>query len=120
MTNTLHSRFSGSSPYTFLQKSGELFTFAWLIEEDHPHLDGHFDSWPIVPGATQVGAVMDVLEICMEKKVRLVEVKKAKFMAMIQPTLTLTISLQWNDKQDVAWEIKDATKTYSKGILCCE
>jgi len=120
MTETFYGNFSGSSAYRLVSKEGENFVFEWTIEDNHPHLDGHFDSWPILPGASQVGLVLETLAYSLQKSVKIVHVKKVKFMAMIQPTRTLNIVLKCKTPTEVHWEIKDVEKTYSKGAFLYE
>ncbi len=92
-----------------LQKSFEL-------PSDHPHMDGHFDNFKLLPGASQIQFVMDILRSHFGDNIFLREIPRAKFTKMVRPLSTLHLSMQV--EEDVArWTASVSGEMVSRGVV---
>ncbi len=89
------------------------------VPENHQHMDGHFDSFKILPAVTQIGMVLDILSYHHQKKISFKGIKKTKFRGMIRPhdRITLQVRVQQNE---AAWTLISGEKLYSKGTIAYE
>jgi 3-hydroxyacyl-[acyl-carrier-protein] dehydratase len=70
------------------------------IDIDNEILKGHFPDQPVVPGASMLQLVKEVLATTINKPVRLVKADNIKFLSIIDPSvasLQLNISYQLTD-----------------------
>ena len=73
------------------------------INADSEILKGHFPGHPIVPGASMLQLVKDVLEEALATQLRLKKADHLKFMSLIEPSASeveLEISYKLRDEQD--------------------
>lgn len=68
------------------------------INADSEILKGHFPGHPVVPGACMLQIVKEVLERTLNHSVRLKKADQLKFMIMIDPTNTSTVTLDMTYK----------------------
>lgn len=87
-----------------------------LIPADHPCFEGHFPGHPIFPAVAQIDLLLEVLQERWQKKLTLLEIRKARFPAPIGPNTSLHVSLKVQDNL-VLWRIFDNDKIYSTGTL---
>ncbi len=75
------------------------------VNRDSDILRGHFPGHPVVPGASMLQAVKDVLENALNKPITLKKAQHLKFMAMIDPENTpfvdLDITYKPGDNDDI-------------------
>ncbi|MGF7078177.1 hypothetical protein [Mucilaginibacter sp. UYCu711] len=70
------------------------------IDTDNEILKGHFPDQPVVPGASMLQLVKEVLATAIKKPVRLVKADNIKFLSLIEPSvaaLQLSIAYQLTD-----------------------
>jgi 3-hydroxyacyl-[acyl-carrier-protein] dehydratase len=85
--------------------NNDLFSINKIVHEDgiisatlgiNPEseiLKGHFPGQPVVPGACMLQIVKEVLESALNQTFRLKKADQLKFMIMIDPANTLTVTL---------------------------
>lgn len=86
------------------------------IDLHHEILKGHFPGQPVVPGASMLQLVKEVLATATKKSVRLVKADNIKFLSLVEPSaaeLLLNIAYQLSDSN-----IK-ITATLSAGDTTC-
>jgi 3-hydroxymyristoyl/3-hydroxydecanoyl-(acyl carrier protein) dehydratase len=110
------SEFSGPCRY---RVEDQFFLHAeFYIDENHPHVDGHFESWQVLPGMTQLGIVLHLIGDHLGKKLALQRVKRAKFSGMIRPPATVQLQVVLGASFGSAkWHMKDDKQVYSTGTL---
>jgi len=64
----------------------------------HRIFAGHFPGNPIVPGVCTMAIVKKILEEALQQKLVLKESKGVKFLGLIDPTMSPTMSLSWNEE----------------------
>ena len=69
------------------------------INPDSEILKGHFPGHPVVPGACMLQVVKEVLDLTLNHRVRLKKADQLKFMIMIDPTNTVTVTLDMTYKK---------------------
>lgn len=74
------------------------------INADSEILKGHFPGQPVVPGACMLQIVKEVLEIVLNYPVRQKKADQLKFMIMIDPknTSSVTLDMTYKDAEDGA------------------
>ena len=72
------------------------------INTESEILKGHFPDHPVVPGACMLQIVKEVLETTLNYPIRLKKADQLKFMIMIDPTSTSTVTLDmtYKDAED--------------------
>jgi 3-hydroxyacyl-[acyl-carrier-protein] dehydratase len=63
------------------------------VNRDSDILSGHFPGHPVVPGASMLQAVKEVLETALNTPIKLKKAEHLKFMAMIEPENTPFVDL---------------------------
>jgi len=69
------------------------------INSDSEILKGHFPGHPVVPGATMLQVIKEILEDVLKSPLRLKKADQLKFMTMIDPGVTSSIELDISYKQ---------------------
>ncbi|MBS1531221.1 MAG: 3-hydroxyacyl-ACP dehydratase [Bacteroidetes bacterium] len=64
------------------------------INADHPVLKGHFPGHPVVPGASMLQVVKEVLEDALSAPLQLKKSNQLKFMNLVDPTKTTEVQLE--------------------------
>jgi 3-hydroxyacyl-[acyl-carrier-protein] dehydratase len=86
------------------------------IDIDNEILKGHFPGQPVVPGASMLQLVKEVLATAIKKPVRLVKADNVKFLSLIEPSV---VTLQLN----LAYQLTDSNikinATLSSGDITC-
>ncbi len=87
------------------------------VNPDSDILRGHFPGHPVVPGASMLQAVKDVLENALNKPVTLKKAQHLKFMAMIDPENTPIVDLDITYKHGDDDDINVAAKLVSGDVV---
>ena len=66
------------------------------INKEHKIFDGHFPGLPVVPGVCMVQMVKEILEVSMNKSLRIVTSDNIKFLSVIDPRLHSEVSATIN------------------------
>lgn len=66
------------------------------INADDPILKGHFPGHPVVPGASMLQMVKEVLEDALQKPLLLKKGNQLKFMNLVDPTKSTEVQLEIN------------------------
>ncbi len=82
----------------------------------HPHLDGHFDGYPVLPGISQVDLVLRLLSEALGRTVALTRVERTKFTAILKPQTTFRATIEV-DCAEARWSFEDQAQLYSRGTL---
>lgn len=70
------------------------------IDIDNEILKGHFPDQPVVPGASMLQLVKEILATAIKRPVRLVKADNIKFLSLIEPSIAM---LQLN----IAYQLSD-------------
>jgi 3-hydroxyacyl-[acyl-carrier-protein] dehydratase len=73
----------------------------------HRIFDGHFPQTPVVPGVCMVAIVKEVLEEVIKKETRLLQAAHIKFLHVIDPRYTKSVSLdlKYHAREDSRYDI---------------
>jgi 3-hydroxymyristoyl/3-hydroxydecanoyl-(acyl carrier protein) dehydratase len=85
----------------------------------HPHMDGHFAGFPVLPGVSQVDLVLHLISHALDKKVSLRTVQKTKFTALMRPGAQFRAVVEYDHGQ-ARWTLSDESTLYSRGALSFE
>ncbi len=100
----------------------------YYISNQHPHLKGHFEGFPVFPGVSQIQLIKKTLVQALKvEEIEIVHVEKCKFSNMIRPDTELRIFIECkemqvrSEKNLCSWSIiGDNDLSYSKGTLFYE
>ncbi len=81
---------------TSINSTDGLMSAALTINADSEIFNGHFPDQPVVPGASMVQVVKDVLEKKLGKTLQLKIANNLKFLSLINPQETTALHLQLN------------------------
>ena len=94
---------------------------SYTLPTEHHCLEGHFDNFQLMPGAAQLGMVVDLLSEKLGRPIKIQGVRKSKFAAKWQPRTRVEIIINPSDKVDsfdtVKWLISNSNSTFSTGVL---
>lgn len=88
------------------------------INKDCNILKGHFPGQPVVPGASMLQIVKDVLEKALGSTFRLKKADHLKFMVMIDPRVTQTVLLDIVYKFVEEGDVNVTAKLGSINVVC--
>ncbi|MBF0440362.1 MAG: hypothetical protein HQK54_00505 [Oligoflexales bacterium] len=92
-----------------------------VIPEQYPHFDGHFDGFPILPAVSQIDIIPFLTEILIRQPIRITEITRAKFVAMIRPNASFSIDIFLiKGERRGRWQITSEGKIFSKGSFAYE
>lgn len=89
------------------------------LPPSHPHLRGHFDGFPVLPGVSQIDLVLHLLGRAAGAPVALTAVQRTKFTAILQPGTTFRTTVEFDDGA-ARWALQDEDVVYSRGTLTYE
>jgi 1-acyl-sn-glycerol-3-phosphate acyltransferase len=96
-------------------------TVTFNLGRDYLHYRGHFETLPVLPAVSQIDLVRAVTSEVRQKRISVKQVRRAKFVGLVQPDQTLCLHLKWNPAaSEVEWNLKGATSEFSRGILAYE
>jgi 3-hydroxyacyl-[acyl-carrier-protein] dehydratase len=84
------------------------------INVDSRILKGHFPGHPVVPGACMVQITKEVLEEVLKSPLQLKKADQLKFMTMIDPANTLSVSLE------ISYRYQEDSSIMAAAKLCNE
>jgi 3-hydroxyacyl-[acyl-carrier-protein] dehydratase len=70
---------------------------SFIVPADHPALPGHFPGDPLVPGVVILDRVIEAAEDWLERRLSVVGVPQAKFVAPLRPGERADVSLALDD-----------------------
>ena len=110
--------FAATLPETeVLQSAPDTLLVSLRITESLHWFSGHFPSRPIVPGVVQIGWVVHFAAALGLTTERSFEVSRAKFSAVIEPGMTVRLSLKLRERR-VDFRMESASGVHSSGTLC--
>jgi len=59
--------------------------FTVVLDPSHPLYEGHFPGNPVVPGVCQIEMIRELLGICLDHEMRILNAISIKYLAMISP-----------------------------------
>lgn len=102
-----------------LEHTGNLIKAELSINANSPILKGHFPGQPVVPGASMLQLVKEVLESALGQSVQIQKATNLKFIAMIDPVKTASVQLEMSykfieDDITITGKLSDSDRTYFK------
>ncbi|HJP62341.1 MAG TPA: hypothetical protein VJ844_02810 [Mucilaginibacter sp.] len=87
------------------------------INVDDPILKGHFPGHPVVPGASMLQVLKEVLEEALQASLQLKKGSQLKFMNLVDPTKTTEVQLEidYRSRED---GIHANAKLFNEDIVC--
>ncbi|MGE0174552.1 MAG: hypothetical protein AB7T49_17285 [Oligoflexales bacterium] len=87
-----------------------------IVKPDHPHFQGHFDTFPILPAVSQVEMAVNSVQRILGRKIDIVEVSRGKFLAKCLPGAVADLAVTVDrDLKTVTWVLSNSEETFSKG-----
>src|SRR6478735_12457859 len=87
------------------------------IPRSHPDFEGHFPEFPLLPAVSQIALIKELAEKQLGFAIDCMAVTKTKFKAMLRPDSEVQVELTFVGDSDLRWLLRDATQTYSMGVL---
>lgn len=81
-----------------LKQERDTLACSVVYNATHEIFKGHFPGNPIVPGVCTMAIVKELLEEALQQKLTLKESKAVKFLGLISPSMSPTISLSWREE----------------------
>ena len=92
---------------------------SFLATPEHPHFQGHFDGFPVFPAISQVELLRLLLRDSLMVPVRILEIRKAKFLKIICPGDLLHYQIVLESGSDTtswaSWSMVGPKGSVSKG-----
>jgi len=79
---------------TTINSTGDTINATLELNAAHRIFEGHFPGQPVVPGVCMMQMIKEILESAIGKKTRLIKSDQAKFLAMIDPRQTKTVTAE--------------------------
>jgi 3-hydroxymyristoyl/3-hydroxydecanoyl-(acyl carrier protein) dehydratase len=80
--------------------------------------EGHFPSFPLVPGVMQIQLAIRLFEQYQEKKISFAGLKNLKFFNPIFPGATVILECHYElEKKQLSFQYTDLKRTFSKGQI---
>ncbi len=96
-----------------ISSSKKEVTFKLKIDADLIFFSGHFPDYSILPGVIHLRLAKKCVEGFLEKKIRILQVRAAKFSSPVTPGI-VSVELHISGEQ-VSWRITQDKKTSSHG-----
>ena len=92
------------------------------IDASHAIFDGHFPGSPVTPGVVQLQIVKEIVEMNLQKQLRMKTMRTCKFLQIINPLLTpvITIDIKFAYKEgflEVTASARDEDNVYLKAQI---
>jgi len=104
-----------------IEKNENTVNLIFTIPQDSLYFDGHFPDYPILPAVAQIDIVMNFASKYLGISIAVLQIKRAKFLKIITPALTLLLKLE---KKDNTLNFKiispDESDVYSSGSIILE
>lgn len=99
-----------------LHVDGDTLVAALFIPEDVCFFDGHFDGFPVLPGVAQLHWAINLAVENFRIKGAFSSIDMLKFMRVIRPNQTVTLTVSYNaDKQVIDFSYSADDILHSKG-----
>lgn len=85
------------------------------LRADHPDFAGHFPGHPVFPAVSQIDLVMGFLEESLGMRLRLRQVRRAKFRSLLLPESRVQLKVTLLSESEAEWLLRDETHIYSSG-----
>jgi 3-hydroxyacyl-[acyl-carrier-protein] dehydratase len=71
------------------------------LNASHDIYNGHFPGAPVTPGVVQLEIVKEILQVSLERKLKMKAMRTCKFLQIINPleTTSLTISVKFTESE---------------------
>ena len=87
------------------------------IAADHPVYAGHFPSFPVLPGALLLDAVLAAIQRARAIDVTHCRIAVAKFLAVVRPGDPLSVEHEVSDSGVIRFTIRSLERTVATGTL---
>jgi 1-acyl-sn-glycerol-3-phosphate acyltransferase len=110
----------------FTEETEERVSAEYCFDETHPHFEGHFVGYPILPAVGQIDFLQAVARQWLGSPMRIVQVSRAKFLSPLVPGTTVCLTLRLQNRQPtsgscvVEWHLMAGTQSVSRGSLALE
>ncbi len=88
------------------------------LNKEHSIFKGHFPDQPVLPGVSQIGIITDFLEQSLKLELNLINAKNVKFLKMIDPGKTATLSIETSILENSQDLIKISSQIKSNEGTC--
>ena len=105
--------------YEVCQQTADSIEVRSSVPRLHPHMDGHFDEFKVLPAVSQVAFILDVLSHYLGKKIKLKSVTRSKFRSMVRPGAQVTLKIRIEGGH-ARWVLQDDKLLYSRGLVAYE
>ena len=80
----------------------DTLVYSIVINKDHDIFNGHFPSNPVTPGVMQMEIVKELVQISLEREVKLESMPTCKFLAVLNPeeNANVDVILKFIDIED--------------------
>lgn len=102
--------------FKIINKDSNSLSASGFISVDLFYFNGHFPSFPLVPGFIEIGFIYELLESLDIKKEDIVQIESCKFNTFLQPLELVNINLEIkNDK--LYFTLKSSEKIFASGRM---
>lgn len=86
-----------------ITKENGVITAGISLNAEHAIYNGHFPGAPVTPGVVQLEIVKEILQVALDRKVRMKAMRTCKFLQIINPleTTSLTISIKFTEGEQL-------------------
>lgn len=105
----------------------ESINYSITLNKDHAIFAGHFPGNPVTPGVAQMEIVKELIQISLEKKVKMESMPTCKFLAILNPEENANVDVQLkftaiedSESKRVSVVIKNDETSFLKmiGVYC--
>ena len=107
---------NGLVEFKILERGDNSIEAEAFVPEDHPHMDGHFDQFKLLPAVSQVAMALDLASYFLGRPLRFRGVRKSKFRNMVRPEATIRLKLSFTEERTL-WDLSGGKGLYSKGTI---
>ena len=91
------------------EKEDNSYSAVILLNENHSIFEGHFPNNPVMPGVCMMQIVKDIVENTFEKQLFMQQVSNVKFMSLINPFESNSITLNFTvNESDSMLKVKSS------------
>jgi 3-hydroxymyristoyl/3-hydroxydecanoyl-(acyl carrier protein) dehydratase len=92
-----------------------------VLSPGHPHLDGHFEGCPLLPGVSQIDLIEALTALTLDQPIDIIELSRIKFAAMFRPHDNFEVEVKVVPEElRAVWQLNDGNRTFSKGSFTYE
>lgn len=101
---------------TIMEQNENHISLKTYLANDYLYFNGHFPHKAIWAGVAQLKLIKDTIEYLLSYSVKIVEIKRVKFLALVNPNSDILLKISKNNN-DYIWECYANNKICSKGII---